>query len=105
MVEHRPFKAIVDGSSPSALTIFVTVYHRKIRGIITTWPHRLAWSRTTDFRSVNWGSNPHGVIFGQRKAMRLEKSHGFFNLTKINIPLGPNDILFHVLILMVSLCV
>jgi len=37
--------------------------------------------------------------------MRLEKSHGFFNLTKINIPLGPNDILFHVLILMVSLCV
>ena len=40
-------------------------------------PHRLAWSRTTDFRSVNWGSNPHGVKFIQRKAMRLEKSHGF----------------------------
>ena len=80
MVEHRPFKAGVDGSSPSALTILVTVYHRNIRGIITMWPHRLAWSRTTDFRSVNWGSNPHGVIFIQRKAMRLEKSHGFFVL-------------------------
>ncbi len=47
LVEHRPFKAGVDGSSPSALIL---------------WPHRLAWSRTTDFRSVNWGSNPHGVI-------------------------------------------
>ncbi len=33
MVEHRPFKAGVDGSSPSALTILVTVYHRETRKI------------------------------------------------------------------------
>ena len=25
-------------------------------------PRRLAWPRTAGFQSVNWGSNPHGVI-------------------------------------------
>ncbi len=49
LVEHRPFKAIVEGSSPSAL-----IYKR-------SRPHRLVRPRTPGFHPGNWGSNPHGV--------------------------------------------
>ncbi len=54
LVEHRPFKAIVEGSSPSALTCIAAVNFR---------PHRLAWPRTPGFHPGNRGSNPLGVKY------------------------------------------
>ena len=45
LVEQRPFKAWVVGSSPTRLTMC---------------PHRLAWPRTSPFQGGNAGSNPAG---------------------------------------------
>ena len=45
-----------------------------------SWPHRLAWPRTSDFHSGNRGSNPLGVITKKKYgslAQRLE--HLTFN--------------------------
>ena len=46
MVEHHPFKVVVEGSIPSAL-----IYLR---------PHGLARSKTPGFHPGNRGSNPLG---------------------------------------------
>ncbi len=70
LVEQRPFKPLVEGSNPSTLTsslnITRTLTEVRVAGTdelpakIYRRPHRLAWSRTQDFRSCNRGSNPLG---------------------------------------------
>lgn len=48
--------------------------------LLPSWPHRLAWPRTSDFHSGNRGSNPLGVISKKKYgslAQRLE--HLTFN--------------------------
>ena len=45
--------------------------------VVLTWPHRLAWSRTSDFHSGNRGSNPLGVNMNEALAQSVE--HLTFN--------------------------
>ena len=52
LVEHRPFKPVVVGSSPTPLTRFV--YSEVLR------PRRPAWPRTPAFQAGDTGSNPVG---------------------------------------------
>ena len=85
MVEHRPFKAIVDGSSPSALYILVNFIPQKYPWYkFTMWPHRLAWSRTTDFRFRTGVQIPMGSFLKQKSHV-IQDTSWLFNLTKINI--------------------
>ena len=58
LVEQRPFKAWVEGSNPSRLTMC---------------PHRLARPRTSPFQGGNTGSNPVGDAIENQSAVFMQR--------------------------------